>query len=94
MNKTNEKDFTMSGFYVSCVVEAFAYFVIDEKFGVSATFIYLSAGLIAYFLFLAYKKSEIEASWTSSEIFAGFLGCLIALVLPLFLGIITGTLLN
>ena len=80
-------DFTLKGFFVSCVVSGITYLISNTKYdleeGLALILICYIAGLISYFAYLGFKKEGVQ--WNGEEIFAGFLASAVVQWVPLFL---------
>jgi len=82
------RDYTMGAFWTACIISGISYFFSRNTLGLTAFLINYFAGIVAFFLYMAVKKTG--DSWTGEEILAAFFGAALAQWVPLFLCFIFG----
>jgi hypothetical protein len=85
-------DYSKGGFWVACLAEGVVFFFVrNNASGLGRLLGVAVSGLIAYFVYLAYRKSQAgEALWSGEDIGAGFLVALTAGWVPLLLSLVFG----
>jgi len=82
----------MGAFWAACAIESIAFFFVRNHIsGLGRALGIMVPGLIAYFVYLGYKKSQDgDSTWSGEDIGVGFLVAVVAGWAPAVLSFIFG----